>query len=165
MSSEVTPVSVESIVESVRLSHRRSGLYCHSREYRISWTEPDGQEAHKSQLLCSVCDDPVRWMAFGDPRREVGGLSVNRPLVDAWIPTQGRDAVAVAYILLVADKDHSVGFRIEGRLGIRSQWRDFRAGNIPTAHEPWRSFSERFYGLEGPGVYPVPVHNEDEACP
>lgn len=159
--TEVTPVSVESIVESVRLSYRSDDLDCHARKYQISWTEPDGQQAHKVQLMCSVCDDPMRWMAFGDPTRAVGGLSLSRPLVDAWIPAtlSQKQAVAVAYILMVAN---GAGFTIEGRIGIRSQWRDFRLGNIPTEAEPWRAFSERYYGREGPGVYAVPVHDDND---
>lgn len=131
----------------------------HERErYTIRWRDTDGGESSTWTENCwhPICDDSP-WIFLME---EAEGTVRPRVLVDEWIrpnlraaylPGGGRNAVAVAYVLLLRTwrKDH-IHHEIVARIGIPDQWEDPQYGNNRD-----ELFSRRYYAHEGPGVYPA----------
>ena len=152
------PVSVESIVESVKITSEPYPA-CHPecRLYTISWTEPEGSREQKTHALC-----PRFWCGpFKHAPEQV--LIERSPFVieTAWLPIPRHDRASVATVYLLAFYEPSGLSRVEGRIGICSQWRDPQAGNIDPDGK-WIDLIERYWAAEGPGVYPITIEEIPE---
>lgn len=142
-------------MESVRVTREPYPCghnHAESLLYEIGWTEPEGQREAKS---VAYCDHPIceagPWRLAGYP-----------PLLieTAWVPIMrgNRAAVATVYILVVEAPFGDRLPEIVARIGICAQWRDPQHGNVdPTGN--WIDLQQRYWALEGPGVYPVPIED------
>lgn len=146
--------SPESVIESIRFTRTRMAVDCPLYRYDITWAGRGEFGLHpKSTVWCDNWLCPLeggiggtRWRMQGDTRPEVK--------LTAWVPRPGN-ALAVAYLLLVYGPDALP--RMEARVEIRSQWKDFSVGNREEPGEPRRLFSQRYFDESGPGIYPAHI--------
>lgn len=148
MSEPAAPVSPESIIESVRFSRRPANMFCHAERLTIEWTNPDGEKQRAVEKSCKVCElDDLGHVDSGSEATILVAASV-APKV-------------LAYVVCIPE-------RVEGDPTV---WDfDYQARIVlmpePVAAstaEMLKSFSGSAAKamLEGQGVFPAPIHEEN----
>lgn len=147
----VAPASPESIIESIKMTRQRKmEMGCSEETFRVTWTAPDGEDNEETRVLCFLCGMDTA------PR--------HRPwlMLASYVPWRGVTASAplVAYMLAVPTQDSETGedtWTMEGRIGIRSQWKDPMRGNQDIERPYPELATDWVFGESGPGVYPCPI--------
>lgn len=145
-----------SLVETVSF-HRRPRPLCEvcgfvTFDYEIR----DARPRSTAWYGCAKCFQLTLWQP-GDPPDDFPSVPPPRVLMTQWI-----DNVAVAYLMVKFNEFSPTlhNREVVARIGIANQWKDPVYGNVEDPGEPRKLFTQRYFSIDGPGVYPVDIQDD-----